>query len=156
MKWRVGFILFENRFWDKLIDLIIHFDLSMSVVATGTYQMKPVLHLFENPLQAAIISGSTDNASFGLSEKTTVSVLDSNDGVYTKVEVEKSTTADPTNFSIFWLVPNQNYTVQIDLNQDGAIDCNEYEEPISTLAEGDEYFLNDGDAVILGTNVCAP
>ncbi|KJS30565.1 MAG: hypothetical protein VR64_15190 [Desulfatitalea sp. BRH_c12] len=140
------------------IDLIIHFDLSMSVVATGTgtYQMKPVLHLFEDPLQAAIISGSIDNASFGLSEKATVMVLDSNDIIYTKAEIEKSTTDDPTDFSIFWLVPNQIYTVQIDLNQDGTIDCNEYEELIPMLGEGDQYPLNSGVAVILGTDDCAP
>lgn len=140
------------------MDLIIHFDLSMSVVATGadTYQMKPVLHLFEDPLQAAIVSGSIDNASFGVTDKATVTVLDSNDVVYTKVEVEKSTPDSSTYFSIFWLVPNQVYTVQIDLNQDGAIDCNEFEEPIPTLVEGDEYILNGGNAVTLGIEVCAP
>jgi hypothetical protein len=139
------------------LDLVIHFDLSMSVVATGTgtYQMKPVLHLFEDPLQAAIISGSIDNASFGLSEKATVIVLDSNDMIYTKVEIEKSTTDNPTDFSIFWLVPNQIYSVQIDLNQDGNIDCNEFEELIPMLEEGDRYPLNNSGAVILGADDCA-
>lgn len=145
------------------MDIVIHFDLSMSVVATGTgtYQMKPVVHLFEDPLQAAVISGSIDNSSFGDPESltdepisATVTVLDSNGQVYTKVEVEKSTAVDPTEFSIFWLVPNQSYTVEIDFDQNGTIDCNEFTEVVPLLYEGDEYILNGEEVVILGTDVC--
>lgn len=139
------------------VDIIIHFDLSMSVVATGTdaYQMKPVLHLFDDPLQAATINGSIDNLSFGDSEKATVIILDSNSEVYTKVEVEKSIVDDPTEFSIFWLVPNQIYNVQIDLNQDSTIDCNEFIEETPLLEGGEEFFINEGSAIELGSDVCS-
>ena len=57
---------------DSAMDIVIHFDLSMSVVVSGpasnpTYKLKPVLHLFEDPLQAATIQGSIKNSSFGTS-----------------------------------------------------------------------------------------
>lgn len=142
---------------ESAVDIVIHFDLSMSVVVTGTgtYQMKPVIHLFRDPLQAAIISGSIDSSSFGVSERATVTVLDSNGQVYTKVEVEKSSAYDPTEFSIFWLVPNKSYTVQIDLNQDGTVDCNEFTEEVPLLEEGrEEFFLNEGGAIELGSDTC--
>lgn len=140
------------------VDIVIHFDLSMSIVATGSgaYQMKPVLHLFGDPFQAATISGSIDNSSFGVSENATITVLDGNNEVYTKVEIPKSTSEDPTLFSIFWLVPNQIYTVQIDLNQDETIDCNEFIEDAPLLDEGEEFFLNEGISIELGNDVCTP
>jgi hypothetical protein len=55
----------------------------------------------------ATIEGGIDNSSF----------LDD------KVEIEKSSTENPTKYSIFWIVPNQNYTVKIDINQDFDDDC---------------------------------
>jgi len=132
--------------------IVIHLDLSMSVVetGTGTYQMKPVIHLFKDDLQGAIITGSIDNESFGDSGKATVTVLDSSREVYTKVEVEESADDDPTMFSIFWLEPNQTYYIQIDKNQDGTIDCNDYEETILSIEAEEEYFLNDGGLITLG------
>ena len=114
---------------DSAVDIVIHFDLGMSVVASGpalnpSYNLKPVLHLFKDPLEAATIEGSIDNSSFGASEKATIAVIAaSNREEYTRVEIPKSTTQDPTEFSIFWIVPNQEYTVQIDINQDTTIDC---------------------------------
>lgn len=114
---------------DSAVDIVIHFDLSMSVVSSGpalnpTYKLKPVMHLFDDPLKAAIIEGSIDNSSFGASEKATIVVIaESNGEEYTRVEIPKSTTTDPTEFSIFWIVPNQEYSVKIDINQDTIIDC---------------------------------
>ena len=93
------------------MDIIIHFDLSMSIVVSGTveepvYKLKPVLHLFEDPVQAATIEGELDNSSFGNSEEKATIIVDSNGEVYTQVEVSQSTDG-PTIYSIFWIVPNQ-------------------------------------------------
>ena len=110
---------------DGAIDLLVHFDLGMSLVVTGTeeapeYKLKPVLHLFDDPLTAAIIEGSI---IFGEANMATIVVIaESNGEEYTKVEVEKGET-DSADYSIFWIVPNQNYTVQIDIDQDDTIDC---------------------------------
>ncbi len=125
---------------DSAVDIVIHFDLSMSVVSSGpalnpTYKLKPVMHLFDDPLKAAIIEGSIDNSSFGASEKATIVVIaESNGEEYTRVEIPKSTTPDPTEFSIFWIVPNQEYSVKIDINQDTIIDC---EVDVDSLLPGE-------------------
>jgi len=134
------------------MDLVIHFDLSMSVVASGpasnpTYKLKPVLHLFEDPLQAATIQGSINNSSFGTSNTATVVVIaQSNQEEFTRVEVPKVDGVDPTPFSIYWLVPNESYTVQIDLDQDGIIDCEK-----TFGDEGDFDPPGPGDVVDIGT-----
>jgi hypothetical protein len=112
---------------DSAMDIIVHFDLSMSVVVSGpasdpTYKLKPVLHLFEDPVQAATIEGELDNSSFGNSEEKATIIVESNGEVYTQVEVSQSTDG-PTIYSIFWIVPNQEYTVKIDIDQDDTIDC---------------------------------
>jgi hypothetical protein len=65
------------------VHIVIHFDLSMSIVASGTesepiYKLKPVLHLFNKDLlQAATIEGRIDNSSFvdPENEKATVVVI---------------------------------------------------------------------------------
>ena len=114
---------------DSAMDIIIHFDLSMSVVVSGSvekpiYKLKPVLHLFDQPLQAATIVGSIDFVSFGESDTATIRVISEINGeVYTQVEIAKSNTEDPTEYRIFWIVPNQEYTVRIDIDQDDTIEC---------------------------------
>lgn len=148
---------------ESFMDIVIHFDLSMSVVVSGTdsnptYSLKPVMHLFEDPLQAAIISGSIDPGSFGASNKATVVVIAHNNGEeFTRLEVEKESDTDPTPFSIYWLVPNESYTVQIDLNHDSETidtDCEDIVED-TDLEPGQEYQLNGGDPVVAGTGICS-
>ncbi len=142
------------------VDIVVHFDLSKSLVVTGpapnpSYKLKPVLHLFEDPSEAATIEGSIVNSSFGASEKATITVIaESNQEVFTIVEVSKSYTEDPTEFSIFWLVPNQSYTVEIDLNQDDTIDCDEFVEDID-MPEGEVFELNGGDSIEAGKGICS-
>lgn len=132
------------------IDLIIHFDLSMSVVVSGTdeeptYKLKPVLHLFEDPLQAAIFEGELDNSSFGDSKEATV-VVKTDGEIYTQVEISQSSTDDPTIYSIFWIVPGQNYSVNIDIDQDGDDDC------VKTIGSGGKIESpGPGEAVDIGT-----
>ena len=136
---------------DAAIDLVAHFDLSKSVVVTGpasdpTYKLKPVLHLFDDPFTAAIIDGSISNSAFGDSGKATIVVIaESNGEEYTKVKITKSTTADPTEYSIFWIVPNQEYTVQIYFDQTDTPDC------VTTIGDGDDFESpQPGEAVDIG------
>jgi hypothetical protein len=109
------------------VDLTVDFDLSQSIVVTGNsqYMLKPVLHLLETK-QAATIQGNIAAASFGAANEAIVTVSSGNE-VYTKVSVTKG--SDPTLFQIFWIIPNQNYIVQIDSNSDGTVD---YQEAISS------------------------
>jgi len=137
---------------DAAIDLVAHFDLSQSVVVSGptsdpTYKLKPVLHLFDDPFTAAIIDGSISNSAFGASGKATIVVVaESNGEEYTSVEITKSTTADSTEYSIFWIVPNQEYTVQIDFDQDDTPDC------VLTIGNGDDFESpQPGEVVDIGT-----
>ncbi len=147
------------------VDIVIHFDLSKSLVVTGlaatglaansSYKLKPVLHLFEDPLEAAIIEGSIVNSAFGSSEKATIIVFaESNQEEYTRVEVPKSATDDPTEFSIFWIIPNKSYTVEIDLDQDDVIDCDEFVED-TDLEEGAVLELNEGSPIEIGSGICS-
>jgi hypothetical protein len=142
------------------VDIVIHFDLSRSLVVTGpaanpSYKLKPVLHLFEDPLEAATIKGSIVNSAFGESKKATVTVIaESNQEEYTIVEVSESDTDDPTEFSIFWLVPHESYTVEIDLDQNDEIDCDEFVEDID-LSDGAVFELNDGNPIETGSGICS-
>jgi hypothetical protein len=134
--------------------MVIHFDLSKSVVVTGTgsYQLKPVLHLFDDPRQAAILEGSIDNASFDTSANLTI-IAQNNGEVYTQVEVVESTDTDPTLFRIFWIVPEQSYTVEIDLDQNGEPDC---VEDVYLFEEGELFPLNGGTTIVAGAGICLP
>jgi hypothetical protein len=140
---------------DSALDIVIHFDLSMSVVVSGsiknpTYKLKPVLHLFNDPLKAATIEGMIDTSSFDDSEdKATIIVSSHSDGEeFTRVEVSKSDAEDPTKYSIFWIVPNQEYTVEIDINQDDDIDC---EITIGNTDYDDFNSPGPGEVVDIGT-----
>jgi hypothetical protein len=145
------------------MDITIHFDLSMSVVASGpdsnpTYKLKPVLHLFDDPFQAATIEGVIDNSSFDASENATIIVIsESNGEEYTRVVVPTSATPETpetTEFSIFWIVPDQSYTVQIDIDEDGTPDCSESVEA-DDLSEGAVFELNGGNPIETGNGICS-
>jgi hypothetical protein len=139
------------------MDIVIHFDLGMSVVSSGpdsnpTYKLKPVMHLFQDPLKAATIQGSIAASSFGDSGKATVVVIaDRNQEEFTRVEVTKTSSTDPTTFSICWLVPNESYTVQIDLDKDTDNINDECQETVpvngSVLEPGETYNLNGEEAI---------
>ncbi|MEX1350224.1 MAG: hypothetical protein AB1Z31_21095 [Desulfobacterales bacterium] len=65
------------------------------------------------------------------------------------MEVSKSTDQTPTEFSIFWLVPNKSYEVQIDLEIDTDNIDDECNETVNDtyLGPGDTYDLNGGQAI---------
>lgn len=138
------------------MDIIIHFDLSMSINLSGPksdpkYSLKPVMHLFQEPLEAATIQGSIAASSFGDSGKATVVVIAENNGEeFTRVEVTKESNDDPTEFSIYWLVPNESYTVQIDLDKDTDNIDDECHETVNgiDLGPGETYELTGGHAII--------
>jgi len=137
------------------VHLTVDFDLSESLVVTGapeplSYKLKPVLHLVKTD-EAATIHGSIDDQSFDNtgSDEAIVTVL-SGGTEYTKLTVPKTDTGDPAEFTIFWLVPNQDYTVQIDA--DPALDNGpEYEEPVYAvdLQPGEIYELNSGVEILM-------
>ena len=133
------------------VDLTVDFDLSQSIVVTGsgTYQLKPVLHINETS-EAATIEGTIN---WGSSTQATVTVtwdknpnenpnpLDpNNDEEYTKVTVLISETSP---FQIFWLVPDQGYFVKVELS-DGT-STRTYQEYVApgNLGEGAIYKLNN-------------
>lgn len=145
------------------VDIIVDFDLSQSIVVTyesGTpsYKLKPVLHIVDAS-EAATINGKIDQGSFVDSYNAIVTVFLYNPDPnvlayeeYTKLEVSKSDGEDPTEFSIFWLVPNeglvpaQDYKVEIDFNSDGTAD---YESPDPIyLEEGEDFYLNEGNPIL--------
>jgi hypothetical protein len=140
---------------ESAVDIVIHFDLSMSVVTSGPpsnpkYSLKPVMHLFDNPLQAATIQGSINNSSFGSSGNATIVVIaQSNGEEFTRVQVSKIDGVDSTPFSIYWLVPNESYKVQIDLNKDTETIDNDCRKSVNgdDLKAGSTYELNDGDPI---------
>lgn len=103
------------------VDITIDFDLSKSIVVEGpagnpSYKLKPVLHIVETA-EAATIEGFITNSSF-VENYVVIRIVDSTGQEYTKVQVDRDDSAanGKTVYSIFWLVPNQAYTVQINYN----------------------------------------
>jgi hypothetical protein len=62
--------------------------------------------------------------------------------VYTKLQVTKSDTegATSTEFSVFWLLHNKEYYVEIDFDPES--DSDDYAEDNIELEEDEIYFLN--------------
>jgi len=106
------------------VALTVDFDLSKSIVVTGSgkYQLKPVLHLVSTA-EAATITGSIAAATYVAQNQATIIVTQDSDNSggltpgdeeYTRFIVTKEPSG-PTSFSIFWLVPNQTYIVQVQI-----------------------------------------
>jgi hypothetical protein len=128
------------------VDLTVHFDLSQSIVdqGGGEYQLKPVLHLQETQA-AAKIQGSIAAASFGESTEAVVTVY--SEGVeYTSVVVQKPEATDPVPFTIFWLVPNQSYHVEVAVEGFAP-----YEQDVGAedLGPGGTFSLNGDEPITL-------
>ncbi len=132
---------------DGAVDLTVDFDLSQSIVATGagTYQLKPVLHLNETS-KAATIQGTI---GFGTSTQATVIVtwdknasgaIDDGDEEYTRITVASSEAAP---FNIFWLVPNEDYIVQVIVEGKTST----LSVAASNLSPGAVYALNGGNTI---------
>lgn len=137
--------------------LTVDVDLSQSIVATGqpdSCQFKPVLHITKD---AAMICGSIAAATFDTSEEANVTVISDKNGdgnynenideVYTQVLVDKvdqeSSTEEVTNFCIYWLVPEKDYIVRIDV--DGSEVYSEALSSVDLASCNYKFRLNDLD-----------
>ena len=136
------------------VDITVDFDLSKSIVVTGPdeYKLKPVLHIVHTS-EAATIQGTIADESFDNTDSSNaiITILDNIGIEYTKVTVPRD--PYPAEFSIFWLVPNQEYTVEIYMDPD-ADDGAEYIEYIETVAAvqlqpGDIFALNSDTPIII-------
>jgi hypothetical protein len=136
-------------------DIIIDFDLSQSLVVTdpfGTpsYKLKPVLHIVEAS-EAATINGKIAQGSFVAGHNAKVTVFVANSGIpggyeeYTMLEVASESDSEPTEFSVYWLVPDNTYKVEIDFDTDGF----DYDEVVDAddLEPGEVWPLNDNDPI---------
>ncbi len=124
----------------EAVDLMVDFDLSQSIKPKQDgYQLKPVLHLNETQ-RAAQIRGSIAASTFVDSEAEVTVTHDGEE--YTKLLVTRTDDVDPTEFRIFWLVPDNGYTVEVD----GTI---HYEEEVAStdLEPGEVHTLNLGEAI---------
>ena len=98
----------------EAVDLMVDFDLSQSIKPKRDgYQLKPVLHLNETR-RAAQIRGSIAASTFVDSEAEVTVTHDGEE--YTKLLVTKTDDVAPTVFRIFWLVPNNAYTVEVEVD----------------------------------------
>jgi hypothetical protein len=139
------------------VDITIDFDLSKSIVVTGSskYIVKPVLHVIETQ-EAATIRGSIAAATFEVNsaseatvivfwDKDSSGTLDGSDEEYTRVIVSSQESVDPTEFSVFWLIPNKSYLVQVDVN--GSLELDNEPVTSSSLGPGDIFGLKGGDPI---------
>ncbi len=141
------------------VDLTVDFDLSQSIVVTGTntYQLKPVLHLVTTS-EAWTIEGNIAPASFGNPSQDvtvvvyrdlgTVGMVDSSDEKYTALRVTKGGETEATSFSIFWLVPYENYYVEFYLGD--PIPANFKDRKFAPIAgfTSRTYDLNGGNPLV--------
>jgi hypothetical protein len=133
--------------------LTVDFDLSQSLVETGSgqYKLKPVLHLVRTA-EAATITGTIAAATFGAENQATVIViydsdnsgtLTAGDEEYTRLVVAKGP-SDPTPFSIYWLVPGQSYIVEVQVGGSTV-----YSQAVggASLPAAAVYALNSGNPI---------
>ena len=115
----------------RTMDLTIDLDLSQSLrlfqtPVASSYQLKPVLHINQTET-AATIHGEISAETFAKydSREAAVSLFvdkdlsgdwSADDEEYTRVVVERN---NPV-FTIFWLVPEQGYTIQIEIDGNGS------------------------------------
>ena len=139
------------------MDLTIDFDLSQSLrlfqtSMASSYQLKPVLHINQTET-AATIHGEISAETFAEyhSREAIVSLFvdkdlsgdwSADDEEYTRVVVER----DSPVFTIFWLVPEQGYTIQIEMDGTGAPEFEQFVFP-ADLQEGDSFELNHSSPI---------
>ena len=130
------------------IDIIVDFDLSISLkvdhnTSPFTYTCKPVLHLAETRKTSTIL-GVINDDDFGDEDYAIVSVFvretdSSSYEEYTKIMVTNTASDGPETFTIFWLLPNKHYLVEIYL--EGKSDTPIHSIDVGLLAEDQTYDL---------------
>ena len=139
------------------VDLTVDFDLSQSLDVTKfsespSYELTPLLHI-NHTEEAALISGEIAPMTFDYhsSSEAIVAVfmdndlsgnLTADDEEYTRIRVDK----DNPDFTIFWLIPEEGYTVAVEV--DGR-EHTIYEQFIypADLQRGGVFELNHGNPV---------
>jgi hypothetical protein len=126
----------------EAVDLMVDFDLSQSIKPKQDgYQLKPVLHLNETQ-RAAQIRGSIAALTFADSKAEVTVIHDGEE--YTKLLVTKTDPTGPTEFRIFWLVPDNEYTVEVEVDGTTALD---EDVDAADLEPGEVYTLNSGSPI---------
>ena len=139
------------------VDVVIDLDLSQSLVVTdpfGTpsYKINPVIHIVR-ATEAATIKGGISQGSFIVGQNAEVTLFIPNSGIqggyekYTKIEVSESDT-DPTEFSIYWLVSDEDYRVEIKFDPD-FVNGVDFSEDVSAtdVKPGEVWNLNGGNSI---------
>ncbi len=141
----------------RTMDITIDFDLSQSLKLCKTpmgssYQLNPVLRINQTET-AATIHGEISAETFAEyhSREAIVSLFvdkdlsgdwSADDEEYTRVVVERN---NPV-FTIFWLVPEQGYTIQIEMDGTGPAEFEQFVFP-ADLQEGDSFELNHSSPI---------
>lgn len=141
----------------RTMDLTIDFDLSQSLKlfqtpVASSYQLEPVLHINQTEA-AATIHGEISAETFAEydSREAIVSLFvdkdlsgdwSAGDEEYTRVVVER----DSPVFTIFWLVPEQGYTIQIEMDGTGSPEFEQFVFP-ADLQKGDSFELNHSSPI---------
>jgi len=141
----------------KAVDIVIDFDLSQSLVVadpfgTSSYKINPVIHIVR-ATEAATIKGGISQGSFIVGQNAEVTLFIPNSGIqggyekYTKIEVSESDT-DPTEFSIYWLVSDEDYRVEIKFDPD-FVNGVDFSEDVSAtdVKPGEVWNLNGGNSI---------
>lgn len=132
------------------VALTIDFDPGLSIVGTvPDLSLKPVLHIVRSR-NAATICGSLAAATFGdPAEQAIITVnwdedSDGTDEIYTQLAAEKEFDTDPTDFCVFWLDPQKDFEVLVDVGETNVLD----ETILSTdLSPGETFLLNEGNQI---------
>jgi hypothetical protein len=118
----------------------------------SSYQLKPVLHINQTET-AATIHGEISAETFAEynSKEATVSLFvdtdlsgdwSADDEEYTRVVVDR----DNPIFTIFWLVPEQGYTIQIEMDGTGSPEFEQFVFP-ADLQKGNSFELNNSSPI---------
>ena len=157
-----GSLSMEREFFFELeggetLDLTIDFDLSQSLSISGqppdhSYKLEPVLHI--NPTEeAASIQGHIAAETFEENQATEAILtvfldkdlsgdLSQADEEYTRMVVDM----DKPEFEIFWLVPEQGYIIQIEVNGREPSEFEQFVFP-ADLQKGGTFQLNHNSPI---------
>jgi hypothetical protein len=148
---------------DGAVHITVDFDLSQSIVVTDdgsgilSYKLKPVLHIVDT-VESPTITGMIENICLFNEQDALVKVLecfgDDDDAdswsceTYTELNVSKDTSGETTVFSIFWLLSNRSYRVEIYFDGDGNKDFNWMEDVFAESLNSDkDFYLNQENTI---------
>ncbi len=139
------------------VNLTIDFDLSQSLALAESspatsFELDPVLHI-NHSKEAATIQGEiapSTFAEYGSNEATVTVVMDkdlsgnlsADDEEYSRIEVDR----DDLRFTIFWLVPEEGYTITVDMDGRQPAEFEQFVYP-ADLQRGSVFELNQSNPI---------